>query len=601
MRSNEELANLYSFLEEQKIDLPYSHNIISELFKFKNELQKSRKQDEIKYCQWEIDFFQLVISENIRLHDISNLTDEQLNYLRERSKQVKSLHLKARYFHLLWFSPLKHKEYAVVATEAYLKLITHYFNECKNQSDSQFGQQMIPLVKNAHCLSNNMQDEKMLLKIKEKILFLVHNFSFEHCSAYYIRWELIDLMLKNNKLFDKNSFEGIDNICDQLAKQAIESSNFLPATRLYKSIIKIYRRFNIPKEEWYNKIAETHEKEYISKQNENVASSICNQAIKYYRKAGNEKKVQELQPVLIEGKKRLKFVSVETQIDLSKIHTENTKRAEKITEQDVSAILAFLTGSPDVIPTYEMMEKQDEGSEEKILDMLSESLVDENKNTTQYFEMEEEKRQYRISQNYSFWFKASSSHLIYQIFTLAIKKKKLSIYTITSFFQSNSWFGKNLHKSIASSDKYDYNWLNLIFPALHEYFLLMEQRHMQSHSINNINLVLCIDSLTLKFEGLLRDFCNFNNIPTTFGTQDKKGRDIEQNKDINALLYESQLEEIIGKDDISFLRFLLTENSGFNLRNKIAHCNLRIEEYSFDIMHFLIIGLLKLGKYDFSQ
>ena len=115
------------------------------------------------------------------------------------------------------------------------------------------------------------------------------------------------------------------------------------------------------------------------------------------------------------------------------------------------------------------------------------------------------------------------------------------------------------------------------------------------------NLVLPIDSLILKIEGLLRDMCEFSGLATFRQTTDKKGRSIVREKDLHTLLYEDKIKELFDEDDLLFFKYLLVEQAGLNLRHRIAHSLLYFQEYNLDIMHLLIMALLRIGKYDFTK
>ena len=67
------------------------------------------------------------------------------------------------------------------------------------------------------------------------------------------------------------------------------------------------------------------------------------------------------------------------------------------------------------------------------------------------------------------------------------------------------------------------------------------------------------------------------------------------------LLHEPELVKFINQDDLFFLKYLLIEKAGLNLRNMVAHSLIKYEEYAFDYMNLLIIGLIRLGKYDFKN
>ena len=167
------------------------------------------------------------------------------------------------------------------------------------------------------------------------------------------------------------------------------------------------------------------------------------------------------------------------------------------------------------------------------------------------------------------------------------------------FIRDNSWLGKNISKKILNDKIIEYNWMNLIAPSLHEYFLQMH--YYFENPFNLPNFVLSIDSLILKIEGLLRDICHFSFISTFYMSQDSKGRDVVREKDIHALLYEEAIKNLFDEDDLLLFRYVLVEKAGYNLRHKIAHSLMLFQEYNINYIHLLIIILLRLGKYDFVK
>ena len=71
-------------------------------------------------------------------------------------------------------------------------------------------------------------------------------------------------------------------------------------------------------------------------------------------------------------------------------------------------------------------------------------------------------------------------------------------------------------------------------------------------------------------------------------------------KDIQGLLYDDSIYKLFDEDDLIFLKFLLVEKSGYNLRHRVAHSLMIFQEYQMSYMFLLILALLKFGKYDFE-
>jgi hypothetical protein len=108
----------------------------------------------------------------------------------------------------------------------------------------------------------------------------------------------------------------------------------------------------------------------------------------------------------------------------------------------------------------------------------------------------------------------------------------------------------------------------------------------------NSDYILCIDSLTLKFEGLLR------SLSRMIGAQaiEPKLNYVEEKINFEALLSNPKMTDIIPAKDIAFFRYLFTKD-GFDIRNNIAHCFYKPKHYGPSIMFLLITAIIRLGNY----
>ena len=50
-----------------------------------------------------------------------------------------------------------------------------------------------------------------------------------------------------------------------------------------------------------------------------------------------------------------------------------------------------------------------------------------------------------------------------------------------------------------------------------------------------------------------------------------------------------------------FIKFLLTEKAGYNLRNRVAHGLMDSNEYNIETVLLPLIIILKLGNYQFTN
>jgi len=314
----------------------------------------------------------------------------------------------------------------------------------------------------------------------------------------------------------------------------------------------------------------------------------------------DNKKIVELERRLDELKKTVKFGEIKTEVDLTKEVEQCKEFARKLAAQNPEDIIKILMFDKKLLPTFKEMEQivEKETKEHPLISLFPTEIVDQRGNVPQHFGSDEERRYYRILENYKIFLMYGKIILINSIFFEAVKEGKLNVSSLLNFFRNYSWFGKNLQKKTINGQIVEYNWLSIIMPSLNEYFFQMEYYLMSNGSPN---FVLAIDSLTLKIEGLIRDICTFSGITTFYMTTDKQNRSVTKEKDIQALLHEEKLKELIDEDDLLFLRFLLVEKVGYNLRHNIAHSFMFFNDYNINIMHLLIIALLKIGKYDFVR
>lgn len=609
------LEKAYLELEQKSIQERDTHTL-STIFKTtRDALLKNSKNDLASLAQLEIDFLNFNITNNklsflysgtnekgepFEYPSIKLFTDETYKYLVERLKNTKAENLKARYSHILWLSPKKKIEYAHTAIDNYLKLIKIREKQDINYPEEHFGLKVLNNIKNAFLLSQSVKYQTD--KTKKEVIRILKKYSEKSSSSYALRFQLIELMLNNKTVFEIKDFKGVVSICEQMILKAYASSKHA-AIDILNLIIKVEKKINNNTTKYERRIAELWEElSYDREDDTNIVSTdFCKNAIKIYKKLKDTAKVKELEKRFNVLRKKIKLSEFGHEIDLTEMMQEFRKYADKLTDNEPFTIIHSLMTDKGLLPTIEEVEKQArEVNKNSFLSHIANtSILDRNGNTAQYFNEKEEYEYYELLQSYRFSLELSKSNLIREIIFAGIRKGKLNSNTVLTFLQKNSWFGKELEMSSNGGKQVPYSWLALIAPALNEYFVNLEF-HFRNQT-NYPNFILCIDSLSLKIEGMLRDICEFKGITTFELKPDKKGRIISQEKDIHKLLYDPEIVTLIDKDDLLFFKFLLVEKAGYNLRHCVAHSLMTFYEYHIDLMNLLIMAVLKFGKYNFVK
>lgn len=611
-----ELESVYNHLEEHAADYKYIFQL-GKLFQRVRDLKhKEGKKHEAEIAQWELDSFNFEINKNIlnpkyivtnekgeevKIPNIDNFNENTYEYLIERLNSTSNPILKARYAHILWLSPKKHSKYAKNVIDSYLEIIKIFEKKDKEKPKDHYGLRIGNIVNNAFCIG--CQIKYRLNEIKAEIMRLIKNFNLDSSSAFALRFTLIDLVLDEKKIFQKKDLGWLEKECWQLSDVLIKEGNRHGAIRMLERGEKIEEGLGKTSSKWRKKIAEAYESLiYQAEDGKNFAViSFCQQALENYKKIKDPKKIKELEKRYIELKGSMELAKVEKKVDLTN-HIKKCKEivAKIVIKEQPEGIIKLLMLSKDLLPKYKDMEKYANkiGEDSIIFQLIPETVMDQRGHAAQHFTEQEEKNYKRILDMYGWEIQFNKRFMIKEIFFQAIIEKKLSGEVFLKFFKEKSWLGKNLKRTVAG-EEIQYNWLNLIAPSILNYFNMMNYFFLDSSE--SPNLVLPIDSLILKIEGLLRDMCEFSGLATFRQTTDKKGRPIVREKDLHSLLYEDKIKELFDEDDLLFFKYLLVEQAGLNLRHRIAHSLLYFQEYNVDIMHLLIIALLRIGKYDIAK
>jgi len=613
MENFDSIKTLYDHLEKNALNYKYSHQI-GDLFQRLRDLNENNP-DVREKAQWEVDSFSFRLNEG-KLKSMSTIIDTKgevisypcmekfdekiCGYLTSRLEITSNPYLKARYSHILWLSPKKHQKYAKESIDAYLELIKIYEEKDEIDPTNHYGLDIIETLKIAYSLS--CQVNYKLDFVKAEIKRLIKQFNFKSSSSSALRVNLIELMLEGKNKFSKGDFIGYEDVCLMIYNALLKSGNDYAAIKILEIGEEVAKRIGEKAHNWRKKIAELYESLMEKGEKEKSFTSLIHwqKAIDSYKKIGDKSKIKELENKYPDLRSKIEFKSIETGIDL-KPHFENFKAmAKEISRFSSKEIIEFLMLEKKLLPKYQdMVEIVNEQKEQfGILNIFSQKLIDQKGNIAQHFYSDEEIKYYRIIENYRFEIEFKI-FLINEIFFASIMNKKLSTDVLLDFFKKNSWVGKTIRKELPNNKTIEYNWLSLIAPSIHDYFIQMQYYFINPSNIPN--LVLSIDSLTLKIEGLIRDICKSSNVPTFYTTKDKKGREITREKDIHSLLYEEKIKELFDEDDLLFSRFLLVEQAGYNLRHRVAHSLMIAQEYGINYMHLLILALLRIGKYDFVK
>jgi hypothetical protein len=523
--------------------------------------------------------------------DLGDFDQNRLDYLKSRCSGSTNPILRSRYAHILWeHRSSKNRQFAEIAVDAYIDSAGIY-------EQNQNRRAMIECIEAACVLAANAKYrvDSVVEKVRQ-VLGTVINCGDDGIRIIY---DLGELIIQHRQEFTDTDLKNAVATCDDLAKKLEIDSLYDQAVSVLEIGEKIGKKLRRAQGTWRHRIANIREEQMKRSLGGDKLRALlyCNEAMDSYGKAGDKAKVCELQSIRDSLGRELPLESFSREVDITETVGAVQEIAERVASLRTDEIIPILACDPDILPSHSVMIEavRNQAKQAPLSCMCSSTVLDQRGNVVQVTEAEEERQAYAIIQNYGNYLKFQHVHLINAIFELTIRQGKLSAPALIAFLLNNSWLGKTREKSTPDGLKHSYRWTSLLAPGLFEYFFKIDLwlRHPRWRP----NLVLCVETLVLKIEGILRDLLESHGGVTTYSKLDHKGRQVSREKDTRLLLADPDLERIVGKDDILFLKFLLVEQSGMNLRHKIAHSLMLPEDYSAPAANLLLLAVMRLSRW----
>jgi hypothetical protein len=193
---------------------------------------------------------------------------------------------------------------------------------------------------------------------------------------------------------------------------------------------------------------------------------------------------------------------------------------------------------------------------------------------------------------------------MHRFFVEAYKAGKLSCGTVMKYLE-NSWVNDPIVRKY-NGHEISVKPIDTLKPGIKRIFEELDQFSLDD--THSFDFVTIIDSLTLKVEGLLRYFCEKIGI-ATFKTRQKGSDKLVMEKLLDDLLADLAHQPPLRPDQITnfdeedriFIKYVMAEKSGLNLRNEVAHGLMDIFEYTFEHVVVLFSIVMKLSKYKFVE
>jgi len=607
------LAEVYAFLEEYAFQLERSWDITNLFVKYR---EHSKDDDEKQKAQWEVEFFcfefrgshifSLSYSTGKEPGEVSaypKLDEFQrtsFDYLKKRSEETKNPILLARYNHLLWMAPkgIKHKKFALLAFNNYINTIKVFYKLFRKDKDKKNLFRIGPTFELLSALSHEVKAGIPELKSTSKRLLFNARY-----LEFYSRLGIVEDMLGYPTIFKKEDFKNVLAIFERRIKaRGRNSDDLYLINQVFPIAIKVAIKTGDDVKKWHNETGLAYLR--IAKRETNperfwMVLDYYSSAIRAFKLAANHTKRKIAEKLYADLKPKVTLPT----------HTITPSEEEQEKYQNLQNQLKELTGKilkslPEVVyhtisngfffPTYAETLKAASGTQTSFDNYMNIVYFDKNKNVSRAKKTDKEKDERKLFMMYSHQISHKVLPYLHYLIVDGIRSGHLTFENLLKYLAENTWLGKPFQKTNLGGGSEEMNWIALLSPSICDYFVNIQA--WCSSKYYQPNFILCIDSMTLKMEGLIRNFCERLSIPVSVSKQNAM-----QEAFIPQLLNDKTFKKYFDDDDLLFFNFLFSSEFGMNMRNDVAHCFYNYDDYHPDKMLLLLAALLRIGKYDYSK
>jgi len=527
----------------------------------------------------------------------------QFEYFEKRFKESKSLFFKTEYGLLVYFGGLtsfsKHNDFKKQLCSEIASLSKEY--GAKFQSgETRYGHYFLHALKTAFYIAQTSRLQQELDDLC-KLLFKIHQeWDVSQKSSQRVLLDISSLMIDNFGLF-KTSVD-----FEKVIEKNLASGKELSKDNFWGAMYAIDRNIAI-EQKLHSKVSNETLKfkaslyEALSDEALESGNPACvgftESALRIYERISDVAGIKKMEDAY--NALRGRFFLTEHRQELPQEFSEKTwANIEAIvSESGAEDILQYLRDTPwypDLKYVGEQAER--ERSESILMGMIPVVIVDKYGNRVDVFLDEDEKKKHSFWNAYGSFFQVGTQTMAY-FFNAAYNAGKLNYETVTAYLEK-TWLNEEIIRDY-NGRKVAIKPLDTLRPGIRRLFseialFLKDNEHLTDY-------VSVVDSLTLKIESLLRNFCERKGI-ATFKTREKNGEKLMMEKLIDDILADiSDQKNRTGFDeqDRMFIKYVLTEKVGWNLRNSVAHGLLDFDEYDFVQTVVLLSIILKLSRYNF--
>lgn len=535
--------------------------------------------------------------------DIREFKKEDFDYLYNRFKTCKNTYAKTEYGLVLSYSNNKQdNNFIIELLNTLFNLLKTYIEKARQKEDKdRYTLYLTTVLANALHIANNRKrvpEVEVIFKALIEYTFEVHQ-SWDVTHRLSLR-AIIDFT--NFAVQYSKDFKQIVQI-DKFIDKNWEAAKFLSIKFMWGAIyiadisMRLCWKLGTDMKDWLYFKAEQYEKLSTEKKdNQNSASvRFVEKAMSIYKSLKDEENLIRLQKEYQRLRTEFKPGEVKTEMPQNETQRIIELIRKEVKEKSEEDIIKTLLLTPMIMPLDKIKKLSEESFKESmLLNMLPNEIEikDEFGNTIAQYITDEERNKFSLLNTYEFQMQIATQTIM-QYFVEAFRAEKISVNGIVSLL-NQTWMGEEASRR-SNGRNINFSYIKLVESGINSFFRELLQWKTDANYYPNF--VSATDSLVLKAEYFLREYCYFLGTATF----KSKENNIIMERTLDDILDDKKIKDALTEDDHFFIKFILTEKAGYNLRNRIAHGLMDNVDYGLQYPILAILIILKLSNYQFIQ
>lgn len=501
------------------------------------------------------------------------LNPDELEYFKNRIQIVENEFIAIRYLMVLWKST-KHNKFSKQAFDKLYKILSIKLDD-KNESFHDLNELLLICRSIVEKTKYRIDDYMGLVrKIKMRIKNTNEYFSFLQ-------------QLFENKLIPSETVKELIQDYERHIQIGVNSYHTLLANE-YK-FSALLQKAKLDLKPFYRLLAE-NEKSLIEHKDQGdiVLLELLRKKAKYEKLAGEIEKSEKTLEELTKSKINLKLNKVSFRLssdenkELFLLWEIIDQTSTQLANLNSEYILGYF--SSDFANLHSVT------TEKGRIPILSESF------STIYFDINNnpnrEQRKSNLSDNIGIYYNFIFKPIFENTLRKGILNGHLRVDNFLDYF-NKTWYNKKFNYTKDGFEIKE-SWVDQLRPGLFNFFSLFEYNTLHDDLETN-NYILCTDSLTLKFEGILRDFIRFLG-----GSTVKTRKDQTDEILLEEMLEHKMITNHLDAAEIEFFKYVFT-SQGMNVRNNVAHGFYKVSDYSFRKISYILLCLLRMCRFSLDE